>query len=239
MPTTMVHVDAALLAHAHELLGSASPTHTADRALAELIGRHRRQEAIEAEITRFATGHYAGLVSLSLRTGEPVSVVRSVTAGWLLDSSALSVAHRPEVGERLAGLLRAGLLHSCPPLELEALTTAGGPEPHLWLREQRQVAYQQVPLSAAVGERALALQSRLARLSRARAMPARALVVAATAIENDLTVLHYDQVFERLGELCAVGQQAVAPLGSLDPWLTPAATSPGGAPPTDPVGGPA
>ncbi len=134
-----------------------------------------------------------------------------MNAGWLLDSSAIAVGHR------LAGLLRAGLLYSCPPLELEALATASGPAEHLRLREQRQQAYQQVPLAAGVGERALALQARLARLSRGRSVPARALVVAATAVENDLTVLHYDRVFEYLGELCDLGQQAVAPLGSLGP----------------------
>ncbi len=58
MPKTQVDVDAALLAHAQELLGFDSGAHTVDRALADLIARHRRQEAIEAEIACFATGRY-------------------------------------------------------------------------------------------------------------------------------------------------------------------------------------
>jgi predicted nucleic acid-binding protein len=138
-----------------------------------------------------------------------------VNTGWLLDTSAVAVSHRPEVAARLRPMLRARLLYTCPMLDIEILATARSAESYRTMAAERRDAYRSAPLAAAVGERALALQSRLSRLARYRAVDARDLLVAATAIENNLTVLHYHQVFELLGELCHLDQKAVAPLRSL------------------------
>jgi predicted nucleic acid-binding protein len=138
-----------------------------------------------------------------------------VNTGWLLDTSAVAVSHRPEVAQRLGPMLRAGLLYTCPVLDLEVLATARSPESYRTMAAERRDAYRSAPLAASVGDRALALQSKLSRRARSQAVEPRDLFVAATAIENDLTVLHYHQVFETLGELCRLNQRAVAPLGSL------------------------
>jgi predicted nucleic acid-binding protein len=72
-----------------------------------------------------------------------------------------------------------------------------------------------VPLTASVGTRALALQARLGSRAHYGAVDANDLLVAATAIENSLTLLHYQRGFELLGDLSQLDQYAVAPLGSL------------------------
>ena len=135
--------------------------------------------------------------------------------GWLLDTSALAQAHRPEVTGQLEPLLRAGLLYTCPVLDLEALTAARTSDSHRALAAERQEAYRAVPLQPAVGERALSLQRLLTRRAHAGRAEPRDLVVAATALEHNLSVLHYRRVFELLAELCDLDQHPVAPLGSL------------------------
>jgi predicted nucleic acid-binding protein len=138
-----------------------------------------------------------------------------VNTGWLLDTSAIAIAHRPEVAQRLTPMLRAGLLYTCPILDLEALATARSSESYRRMAVERRDAYRCAPLAASIGERALALQGKLVRQARYRSVDPRDLFVAATAIENHLTVLHYAWVFEVLGDLCDLDQRAVAPLGSL------------------------
>lgn len=135
--------------------------------------------------------------------------------GWLLDTSALAQAHRPEVTGRLEPLLRAGLLYTCPVLDLEVLTTARTTDGYRELATERREAYRAVPLQPAVGERALSLQGLLTRRAHSGAADPRDLVVAATALEHNLIVLHYRRVFEVLAELCDLDQHPVAPLGSL------------------------
>jgi len=135
--------------------------------------------------------------------------------GLLLDTSALAQAHRPGVAERLEPLLRAGLLYTCPVLDLEALATARTAEAYRTLAIERREAYRAVPLQPAIGERALSLQNLLARRAHSEAATPRDLVVAATALEQNLSVLHYRRVFELLAELCDLDQQPIARLGSL------------------------
>jgi predicted nucleic acid-binding protein len=138
-----------------------------------------------------------------------------MTAGWLLDTSALAVAQHPQVLGRLAPLLDAGLMYTCPVLDLEALAVARSPENHRRLAEERRDAYRAVPLAVSTGQRALALQARLVRRAHHPALDPNDLLVAATAIENSLTLLHYQRGFELLGELGELDQRPVAPLGTL------------------------
>jgi predicted nucleic acid-binding protein len=137
-----------------------------------------------------------------------------VNIGWLLDSSALAVAHRPEVLRLLRPLLTAGLLYTCPLLDLEALSTATSADAFRQMRTQRREAYRPAPLEPPVGERAVALQGQLARRAVGSRVEPRDLVVAATALEHDLTVLHHHPAFELLGGLCGLEQRAVVPLGA-------------------------
>ena len=136
-----------------------------------------------------------------------------IPAGWLLDTSALAVAHHPQAGASLAALLRAGVLHTCPLLDLEALAVAGSPAQYRQLSTQRQQAYRPVPFTPAVSERAAELQAALARHAHLGAVAPADLLIAATAIEHGLRVLHHSPAFELLGQVCGLGQAAVLPLG--------------------------
>ena len=138
-----------------------------------------------------------------------------MSTGWLLDTSAIAVSDRPQVLRWLSPMLRSGVLYTCPVLDIEALAAARSSESYRKLASERREAYRAVPFTASIGERALSLQARLARRAHYRVVEARDLLVAATAIENDLTVLHYRQVFGLLGELCELEQCPVAPLGTL------------------------
>jgi predicted nucleic acid-binding protein len=138
-----------------------------------------------------------------------------VNAGWLLDTSALAEAHRVEVADQLEPLLRAGLLHTCPVLDLEALAVARTADGYRALARERRTAYRAVPLQSSIGDRALALQSLLIRRAQSEVAEPRDLVVAATALEHNLSVLHYRRVFELLAELCDLDQCPIAPLGAL------------------------
>ena len=138
-----------------------------------------------------------------------------MNGGWLLDTSALAVAHRPEVIERLGPLLRAGLLYTCPVLDIEALAAAGSPETYRAMGAERREAYQSVPLTTAVGSRAVGLQARLSARAHYGVLDPTDLLVAATAIENDLTLLHYHRGFELLGDLSQLEHDPVVGLGSL------------------------
>jgi len=59
MATTMDGVDDVLLAEAGRVLGTMGAAETVNRALATVVTDRRRQAAVEAEIRRFASGHYA------------------------------------------------------------------------------------------------------------------------------------------------------------------------------------
>jgi predicted nucleic acid-binding protein len=138
-----------------------------------------------------------------------------MNVGWLLDSSALAVAHHPEVVRRLRPMMHAGVLYSCPVLDLEALSAAQSPDGYRRMSAERGDVYRSAPLVASIGDRALALQGKLSRRAHDHEVQARDLVVAATALEHNLTVLHYHPAFQLLGELCELDETAIAPLGSL------------------------
>jgi predicted nucleic acid-binding protein len=136
----------------------------------------------------------------------------AASRGWLLDPSAAAIAWRPQVLAILSPLLRAGLLHSCPVIDLRVLGLARSAAEHRAMAADRALVYAPVPLSAASAERARELQTALARAGHhGRADPDQ-LLIAGIALEHDLTLLHHDSLFPLLGELCGLDQVAIAPL---------------------------
>jgi predicted nucleic acid-binding protein len=141
-----------------------------------------------------------------------------VTVGYLVDKSALARWELPAVAAVLEPALSAGLLWTCPPIELEVLYSCRNVEDYLALRGERTVAYRSADLETAVGCVAVELQEALVLTGALRSAGPIDLLIAAVAIDRGLTVLHFDADFETLSRADArLSQQWVVPRGSL-PW---------------------
>jgi predicted nucleic acid-binding protein len=136
--------------------------------------------------------------------------------GWLVDTSAVARWTQPAVAQILNVMLNLGRVWTCPMIDLEVLFSAKSPREYRTNAADRAVVFRPAPMDQAVADRALRLQSALARRSQHRGVGPADLLIAATAVEHDLVVLHYDRGFELLGTLCAVPQQPIVPLGSID-----------------------
>lgn len=73
-----------------------------------------------------------------------------------------------------------------------------------------------LPLTAAIGDRARAVQALLARRSQHRAAGVVDLLTAAVAEHYGAIVLHHDRDFEHIAAVSGQQQQWVAPPGSAD-----------------------
>jgi predicted nucleic acid-binding protein len=139
-----------------------------------------------------------------------------VTAGFLVDKSALARWDQPAVGAALEPALTAGLLWTCPPVELEVLFSCRNAQEYLTVRQERALAYRHGRLASEVGVVAGELQEALARDGSLRSAGPVDLMIGAVAILEDLVVLHYDADFETLARADErLQQQWVAPRGAL------------------------
>ena len=138
-----------------------------------------------------------------------------VRSGLLIDTSALAVADRLPVTSAFSSVLRAGAVLTCPFLDAEALAIARSPGEYAEFAAARRLVYRSVPLCGAIGDRMSELQSLLARHAHLQRASPGDLLVAATALEYGLKVVHYSAVFELLGQLGRLDQAVIAPLGSL------------------------
>lgn len=112
--------------------------------------------------------------------------------------------------------LAAGLLWSCPPIELEVAYSAQSPSEYIVVQQERAVTYSQAPLVAEVGVTATELPASLANTLQLGAVGPIDLLIAATAVHYGLTVLHYDNDYETLAAAdVRVSQRWVVPRGSV------------------------
>lgn len=112
----------------------------------------------------------------------------------VIDTSAWYRQREPEVQGRWEATVSAGLLASCPVAALEILAAAGD-ETEFTLVEGALAALPQAPVSAAVGQAALAA---CRELGARRRIPAVDYLIAAAAAERGFGVLHADKHFELL-----------------------------------------
>lgn len=130
---------------------------------------------------------------------------------YLLDTSAWVVAQRSDaVAERLAAEARIGALGVTTVTALEVLYTSRNAEQYRsTLERMRRLAWYDLSDQRA----AIEVQHRLALRGQHRtSLPD--VIVAATAAEHGLTVLHYDSDYERLAEVTGIAHEWVAPRGS-------------------------
>ena len=132
---------------------------------------------------------------------------------YVADKSAFEQQRHSEAA---AGLLRAlagdGALHMTESVALELLYSARNAEDYR-TRWDDLATLPWLRLTEAVAGRALAIQRQLADLGQhRRSIPD--LLVAATALEHDATVLHYDHDFDLIAEVTGLSTRWIIPPGT-------------------------
>lgn len=137
-----------------------------------------------------------------------------MTASHLIDKSAYTRLRSPSVRARVEPLLVDDQVAVCPMVALELLYSARSAGDY----DRLSTLLQELPsaiMNAATWSVALDLQGRLSRKGQHRlAIPD--LLISATAIQHDLTVLHYDKDFELVAAVSDLQHQWVVPKGSID-----------------------
>lgn len=136
-------------------------------------------------------------------------------ATYLADKSALTRREtRPQVRAVIEPLLVSGQIATCGIVDLELLYSATSPTVYERLARGLR-ALPRAELDEQVLDRALEVQSRLARRAQHRAVPLPDLMIAACAEAAGLTVLHYDADFDRIAAVTGQPVRWVVPRGSV------------------------
>jgi predicted nucleic acid-binding protein len=133
---------------------------------------------------------------------------------YLVDTSVLARARQDVVGERLAALAQAGQLWTCRLIDLEVVYASRARDVAEVIEERR--ALPQAPITAEVMQRALQTAGAMAAAGLHRGAKPVDLVIAAAAEAADLTVLHYDDDYDRIARVTRQPMEWVARAGSLD-----------------------
>ena len=137
-----------------------------------------------------------------------------MTARYLIDKSALARMTQESVRQRLAPIIEAGEAATCAVVDLEVLFSARNHDEHVKIRRRRELAYERVPITEDVFERAVDVQAELARTGRHR-VPIPDLLIAAASESASLTILHYDSDFDTIANATGQSAQWVVPRGSI------------------------
>ncbi len=140
-----------------------------------------------------------------------------ISPGYLVDTSALArLFSSRAVRARWEQQIGAGVMYVCPVTELEFLYSARSAAHRRALLDELTTAFSWT----AVPDRAFAVatstQSALTNRGMHRSAGAVDLLVAATAIVQGLTILHYDRDFEQVAKVSGQRAEWVAPAGSVD-----------------------
>lgn len=133
---------------------------------------------------------------------------------YLADTSAIARIAHPGVRSELERLGRLGLLATCVTVDLEVGYSARDPAGYARTTDRRVVGFTDLPLHAAIGERARAVQVMLARRSQHRAAGIVDLLTAAVAEHYGAVVLHYDSDFGHIAAVTAQPTRWVVPRGA-------------------------
>ncbi len=137
---------------------------------------------------------------------------------FLVDTSVWTrVVSRPEVAAAISARLAAGqTLCTCPLVDLELLHSAHGPVEYDEWSRTRALAYPTLPLTAAAGERALAVQQQLAHRGLHRVAKLPDLLIAAIAEIAGATVLHYDSDYDHISAVTGQPAEWIVARGGID-----------------------
>lgn len=135
---------------------------------------------------------------------------------YLIDTSALHRLNHPVVLNALGPLIEAGHVTMCPISELEVLYSARNLAEYEAGAQRFRLAFPWVPVADRAWDRAVEVQHELAKRGQHRAASIPDLLLAATAEQNRLTVLHYDRDFETIASVTGQPTKWVVPAGTAD-----------------------
>lgn len=135
-------------------------------------------------------------------------------ATHLADTSALTRLHHDDVAARTESLFISGRIATCAIVDLEVLRAVRDVRVYdeVWLERQ---LLPRAPITEACTNRAIEVQAELCARGRHRGMPISDLVIAAAAERDGLTVLHYDQDFDLIGEITGQPMEWVVAPGTV------------------------
>jgi len=135
-------------------------------------------------------------------------------ARYVADKSALARAHVPVVAARLEPLFLSGEIATCGIVDLELLFSARTRKDYLAiLSDRRSLPRAEVGESGI--ERAIEVQTALARKAQHRGVTIPNLLIAAAAEAAGLCVLHYDADFERIAEITGQSVEWIVQAGTV------------------------
>lgn len=132
---------------------------------------------------------------------------------YLVDTSVLIRASIDHVGQRLEELQLAGKIWTCRVIDLELVFSARKTDVSKLAAGRR--TFPQAPVTPLVMERALAVAELLAERGQHRGAKPADLIIAAAAEAQDLTLLHYDDDYDRIAAVTSQKATWVAERGSL------------------------
>jgi predicted nucleic acid-binding protein len=138
----------------------------------------------------------------------------AVEARYLADKSALARAHLPAVAARLEPLFVGGEIATCGIVDLELLFSARSTRDYLAILADRR-SLPSTEVGEASIERAVEVQTALARKGRHRGVTIPDLLIAAAAEAEGLCVLHYDADFDLVAAVTGQPVEWVVPAGSV------------------------
>jgi predicted nucleic acid-binding protein len=172
---TLINLEDDLIGAAQRLLGASTKTYAVNSGLRELL----RQQAVNEY--------------LALATGE------APTGRYLLDRSAIRrLAHRP-AAERVAPLIAAGLVATCAVVDLDLFADVSDAAALVQISGARSRAFGWLPTLDADMRRALAVQAELLAADSRISWPA--LIVAAVAEREQVTVMYHESGFDLIAKL--------------------------------------
>ncbi|WP_336213075.1 PIN domain nuclease [Nonomuraea sp. LPB2021202275-12-8] len=134
---------------------------------------------------------------------------------YLIDKSALARMPNPVVARALKPLLLDKMLAICTMTQLEVLYSARDPAGYELDAQHLRQDFIHLPMDDKVEERAIDVQTMLARNSQHRGVGAPDLLIAACAEVHNATLLHYDRDFDRIAEVTGQPSLWVVPPGSV------------------------
>ena len=140
----------------------------------------------------------------------------AAVARYLADTSALSRLDRSAVDAALSPLIEAGQVATCGMIALEVLYSARSPDDYVRRQRQLRDGFEQLAMSDEVWQRALEVQAALATRSAHRGAALPDLLIAATAEQHSVTVLHYDHEYDLIASVTGQEVRWVVARGTAD-----------------------